>query len=79
MKNKEKIIHIIAKQLGKKITEVTDDKLIMKDLGADSLDTVELIMSFDEEFNIDIVVPEGYGKNGVTVNDIITLVESYIK
>lgn len=79
MTQREKIIKIIAKQLGKKIEDVTGDKLIMNDLGADSLDTVELIMSFDEEFDIDIMVPEGYEKTGITVNDIIQLVESYIK
>lgn len=79
MEHKKIIIDIISKQLGKKSSDVTEDLRIMEDLGADSLDTVELIMSLDEEFKIDIIVPENYGKQDVTVLDVIKLVESYLK
>ncbi len=49
----EKVIDIIVDKLGVEKTEVTEDSTF-KDLGADSLDIVELIMSFEEAFNIEI-------------------------
>jgi len=51
---KEKVVDIIVKKLGVERTQVTDDASFTKDLGADSLDTVELIMEFEKEFNITI-------------------------
>jgi acyl carrier protein len=45
---------IIAKQLGVDISEVTPEASFVDDLGADSLDTVELVMAFEEEFGIEI-------------------------
>lgn len=45
---------IIAEQLGVEIDAVTDDKNLMNDLGADSLDTVQLIMDIEEEFDLEI-------------------------
>ncbi|MFT8229652.1 MAG: acyl carrier protein [Enterobacterales bacterium] len=45
---------IISEQLGVKIEEVKNNSSFIKDLGADSLDTVELIMAIEEEFNIEI-------------------------
>ena len=51
---KQKVKEVIAKQLGKKESEITDDASFIEDLGADSLDTVELIMQFEEEFGIEI-------------------------
>lgn len=50
----EKVKEIIAKQLGVNASEVTPDASFVEDLGADSLDTVELVMAFEEAFNIEI-------------------------
>ena len=50
----QKIKSIIAEQLGVKAEEVTDNAKFVEDLGADSLDTVELVMALEEEFGIKI-------------------------
>jgi acyl carrier protein len=50
----EKVKEIISKQLGVDPSEVTPDASFVEDLGADSLDTVELVMAFEEAFNIEI-------------------------
>ena len=50
----QKVKEIIAKQLGVDQSEVTPDASFVEDLGADSLDTVELVMAFEEAFNIEI-------------------------
>ena len=50
----EKIKSIVADQLGVDEDQVTEDASFVDDLGADSLDTVELIMAFEEEFDIEI-------------------------
>ncbi len=65
---------LIAKQLNKAVADVTEDKEIVKDLGADSLDVVEMLMSLEEEFNI--TVPEEDAVNLKTVGDIINLIEA---
>ena len=51
---KEKVKKIIVEELGVEESELTDDANFVEDLGADSLDTVELIMKFEDEFDIDI-------------------------
>lgn len=50
----EKVREIIAKQLGVNIAEVKPESSFVDDLGADSLDTVELVMAFEEAFDIEI-------------------------
>ncbi len=50
----ERIKEIISDQLGVKLNEVENDKFFINDLGADSLDIIELIMALEEEFNIEI-------------------------
>ena len=69
-----KIRELIAEQLNKKVEDVTDDKEIVKDLGADSLDVIEMLMSLEEEYNI--TVPEEDVVNIKTVGDIIKLIEA---
>jgi acyl carrier protein len=54
MNVEEKVKRIVAKQLGVGEDEVTNESSFIDDLGADSLDTVELVMSLEEEFDIEI-------------------------
>ncbi|MFT5170111.1 MAG: acyl carrier protein [Candidatus Omnitrophota bacterium] len=68
----EKIKSIIAEQLGVKIEEVTPEASFIDDLGADSLDTVELIMALEEEFNVEI--PDEDAEKMTTVGDAIKYV-----
>ena len=63
----------MAKQFNKSIDEITDDKEVVKDLGADSLDVVELLMPMEEEFEVS--VPEEQASTIKTVGDIIKLIE----
>ena len=51
---KQKVISLIAEQLGKSENEITLDSQFIEDLGADSLDLVELIMSMEDEFGVEI-------------------------
>ncbi len=51
---KERVREIIINELGVEAEKVTDDASFVEDLGADSLDTVELVMAFEEEFGVDI-------------------------
>ena len=69
----EKIKSIIAEQLGVKPEEVTSGASFVDDLGADSLDTVELIMALEEEFNIEI--PDEDAEKMKTVGDAIKYIE----
>ncbi len=54
MEIEERVTKIIVEQLGVKPEEVTPDADFIDDLGADSLDTVELVMAFEEEFGLEI-------------------------
>lgn len=73
MENSDKIKELIAKQLGKDVSEITEDKELVKDLGADSLDAVEMIMTLEEDFGV--IVSDEEGSNIKTVADIIKLVD----
>ena len=64
---------IIAEQLGVKIEEVTPEASFIDDLGADSLDTVELIMALEEEFNLEI--PDEDAEKMTKVSDAIKYIE----
>ena len=65
----EKVKNIIAKELGVEMEKLTDNASFMEDLGADSLDTVELVMAFEKEFDIDI--PDEDAEKLRTVGDAI--------
>jgi acyl carrier protein len=58
---KAKVIELIVEELGVEVGEVTLEASFIEDLGADSLDTVELIMKFEEEFDIDIADDDAEG------------------
>jgi acyl carrier protein len=64
-----KVKEIIANELGVEIEKVTDEASFVEDLGADSLDTVELVMAFEEEFSIEI--PDEDAEKMQTVGDAI--------
>ncbi len=69
----DKIRSIIAEQLGVKQEEVTPEASFIDDLGADSLDTVELVMALEEEFGIEI--PDEDAEKITTVGDAIKYIE----
>ena len=69
----ERIKAIIAEQLGVKPEEVTDQAKFIEDLGADSLDTVELVMALEEEFGIEI--PDEDAEKMISVGDAIKYIE----
>ena len=71
--SQEKVKQIIADQLGVKKEEVTDNAKFVDDLGADSLDTVELVMALEEEFGIEI--PDEDAEKLATVGDALRYIE----
>ena len=71
--SQDKIKQIIADQRGVKKEEVTDNAKFVDDLGADSLDTVELVMALEEEFGIEI--PDEEAEKLVTVGDALRYIE----
>jgi acyl carrier protein len=73
----ERVKKIIVEKLGADESEVTNEASFTNDLGADSLDTVELIMEFEKEFNISI--PDEQAETIATVGDAITYLESNVK
>ncbi len=70
----EKVREVIVEQLGVDEDQVTLEASFTEDLGADSLDTVELIMAFEEEFGVDI--PDEEAEKIKTVKDVITYIEN---
>ncbi len=71
----EKVKKIIAEHLGiDDMEKITDDAKFIDDLGADSLDTVELVMAFEEAFDVEI--PDEKAEKILTVGDAISHLES---
>jgi acyl carrier protein len=68
---------IIVEQLGVEEDEVSPEASFIDDLGADSLDTVELVMAFEEEFNIEI--PDEDAEGITTVQDAIDYIKTNVK
>ena len=73
----EKVKQIVIEQLGVEEGEVTATASFVDDLGADSLDTVELIMEFEKEFNISI--PDEQAETITTVGQAISYLEEHVK
>lgn len=72
----EKVRSIIMDQLDVEEDKVTMDAVIQDDLGADSLDIVDLVMSFEEEFDIEI--PDDQVENIKTVGDVVKYIEENV-
>ncbi len=74
--NQERLIEIIAQQLGIDSDNVTPDASFMEDLGADSLDTVELVMALEEEFDLEI--PDSDAEKIQTVQDALDYLDEHV-
>ncbi|MCI5054198.1 MAG: acyl carrier protein [Pelagibacteraceae bacterium] len=74
---REKVKKIIVDHLGVDAAKVTDEASFIEDLGADSLDTVELVMAFEEEFGSEISDSEA--EKILTVGDAVKFIESNSK
>ena len=70
-----KVRDIVVEQLGVEADEVNIDSTFIDDLGADSLDIVELIMAFEEEFGIEI--PDEAAEKIKTVQDVVTYIDQH--
>ena len=73
----ERVKKIIAEQLGVEEDEVTSEASFVEDLGADSLDTVELVMALEEEFGIEI--PDEDAEKITRVKEAIEYIENHAK
>jgi acyl carrier protein len=69
----ERVKKIVVEHLGVEEEKVSEKASFIDDLGADSLDTVELVMAFEEEFGIEI--PDGAAEKIVTVGDAVTFID----
>lgn len=74
---KSRVIAIIVDKLGVDESEVTPEASFTNDLGADSLDTVELIMEFEKEFNM--AIPDDQAEKIGTVGDAVSYIEENVK
>lgn len=71
----EKVKEIIIEQLGVEGDNITSDSSFIDDLGADSLDIVELIMALEEEFDLEI--PDAEAEKVSTVNDVVEYIAQH--
>ncbi len=70
----KEIVQIIATQLGKKVEDIKLESKLIQDLGADSLDIVELLMKLEDEYGI--TIPDQDAANLVTIGDVVKFMES---
>ncbi len=75
MSVEERVKKIIVEQLGVNADEVATESAFVEDLGADSLDTVELVMAFEEEFDIEI--PDEDAEKIATVGDAVKYIDEH--
>lgn len=73
----DRVKHIIVEQLGVNESEITMDSIFTDDLGADSLDLVEFIMSLEEEFDIEI--PDEAAEKVSTVSDVVEYIRTNVE
>jgi len=74
---KDRVINIVCEQMGVSKDRVTPETSFINDLGADSLDTVELVMEFEDEFDLNI--PDEDAEKIQTVGDAIKYIEEHAK
>ncbi|MCX5684816.1 MAG: acyl carrier protein [Planctomycetota bacterium] len=72
----ERVVEIVAEQMGVDKAQITRETSFVNDLGADSLDTVELVMEFEDEF--DISIPDEDAEKIQTVGQAIDYVEAHL-
>lgn len=77
MTTQEKVVEVVVEQLGVKKEDVRPEARFIEDLGADSLDTVELVMSLEEEFGIEI--PDEDAEKAKTVGDVVNYIDVKLK
>ncbi len=77
MSSEKRVKEIIVEQLGVKPEEVTNEASFVDDLGADSLDTVELVMALEEEFDVEI--PDEDAEKIVTVVDATDYIDKHVQ
>lgn len=77
MVSEDRIKEIIVEQLGVEEDQITADASFIDDLGADSLDTVELVMAFEEEFDIEI--PDEDAEKIRTVRDVVDYLNAHLE
>jgi acyl carrier protein len=75
MSVEERVKKIIVEQLGVNAEEVASESAFVEDLGADSLDTVELVMAFEEEFDLEI--PDEDAEKIATVGDAVKYIDEH--
>lgn len=73
----DRVKKIVVEQLGVKAEEVSDESSFVDDLGADSLDTVELVMALEEEFEIEI--PDDQAEKITTIREAVQFIEVALK
>jgi acyl carrier protein len=73
----ERVIEIVSEQMGVSKDQITKDTSFINDLGADSLDTVELVMELEEEF--DITIPDEKAEEIQTVGQAVAYIEEHLK
>ena len=72
----ERVKKIVVEHLGVEEDKVTPNASFVDDLGADSLDTVELVMAFEEEFGVEI--PDEAAEKILTIQDAINFIEQHV-
>ncbi len=76
-KIEERVIEIVCEQMGASRDKINADTSFIQDLGADSLDTVELVMEFEDEFDLNI--PDEDAEKIQTVGDAINYIKEHVK
>jgi len=70
----DKVVEIVCNQLGSNKDDVTPNSSFVEDLGADSLDTVELVMAFEEEYGLEI--PDDEAENITTIKSAVDWIQN---
>jgi len=76
-KIEERVIEIVCEQMGASRDKISSETSFIQDLGADSLDTVELVMEFEDEFDLNI--PDEDAEKIQTVGDAINYIKEHVK